>query len=74
MIRKQGKGGQSGPSGDRWTDPHSAKIWGRVFEVIESEMPPERKAVRQEVQEVSNWLSHVLFENDKGRNRPPTTE
>ena len=27
-----------------WTDPHSAKIWGRVFEVIESgEMPPEKK-------------------------------
>ena len=51
-----------------WTDPHSAKIWGRVFEVIESgEMPPEKKKQPSdmEVQEVSNWLSHVLFENDK---------
>ena len=51
-----------------WTDPHSAKIWGRVFEVIESgEMPPEKKKQPsgKEVQEVSNWLSHVLLENDK---------
>ena len=51
-----------------WTDPHSAKIWGRVFEVIESgEMPPEKKKQPSdmEIQEVSNWLSHVLLENDK---------
>ena len=51
-----------------WTDPHSAKIWGRVFEVIKSgEMPPEKKKQPSdmEIQEVSNWLSHVLLENDK---------
>ena len=51
-----------------WTDPHSAKIWGRVFEVLESgEMPPEKKKQPsdKEIQEVSDWLSHALLENDK---------
>jgi hypothetical protein len=51
-----------------WTDPHSAKTWGKVFEVLQSgEMPPEKKKQPsdKEVQGISSWLSLVLLENDK---------
>ena len=51
-----------------WTDPHSAKTWGKVFEVLQSgEMPPEKKKQPsdKEVHGISNWLSQVLLENDK---------
>ena len=51
-----------------WTDPHSAKTWGKVFEVLQSgEMPPEKKKQPsdKEVHGISSWLSQVLLENDK---------
>ena len=51
-----------------WTDPHSAKTWGKVFEVLQSgEMPPEKKKQPsdKEVDGISSWLSQVLLENDK---------
>jgi len=51
-----------------WTDPHSAKTWGKVFEVLQSgEMPPEKKKQPsdKEVHGISSWLRQVLLENDK---------
>ncbi|MEM7601076.1 MAG: DUF1592 domain-containing protein, partial [Verrucomicrobiota bacterium] len=51
-----------------WTDSHSAVLWGKAWDMIESgDMPPENKKqpTEEEVLAMVNWLGSELLENDK---------